>query len=66
MQARAMLRRLIGSAIRALSDHCGSSRSVQRRGSSANAAYVTVARVPEFLLRNRDPHLEPVWKVVVG
>ena len=57
IQTRAALLRLIGSAIGSPSDHSGSSRSLQRGVSSANAAYFTVARVPEFLVRNRELHL---------
>ena len=57
IQTRAALLQLIGSAIGSLSDHSGSSRSLQRGVSSANAAYFTVARVPEFLVRNRELHL---------
>ena len=57
MQTRAVLVGLIGSAIRALSDHCGSSRCVQQLGLRVNATYATIACFPEFPGRNRDLYL---------
>jgi hypothetical protein len=66
MQTRTVLVGLIGSAIRALLDCCGSSQYVQRRVLRVNATYVTIARFPEFLARNRELDLGAAIPLING